>query len=205
MGRVERIQRPQAWREAFIRAHDFRCHYCNRSGGTEYGPGRRPWHVDHKEPLADGGQDVEDNLALACKRCNIAKGARPYRWFRRFSRVAFWEEATHEPPSEDQLEELLDAYFATPDGTWSVQRPEPETPNSPYRVLSRPDEELSDRCDEEVAVIPRAHGRDPADFPTACFLVLAHRLVPELVAEVRLLRAELAQPEEPTESTTRAA
>ncbi|NEB06529.1 HNH endonuclease signature motif containing protein, partial [Streptomyces sp. SID13726] len=104
--RIPRISRSALWRAGFIEAQGFRCHYCNRPGGPTIGPDARAWHVDHKDPLADGGEDSEDNLALACKRCNIAKGTQPYRHFRAYASVAFWC-AAPEPAAERDLDALL--------------------------------------------------------------------------------------------------
>jgi hypothetical protein len=89
-GATERAHRPDSWRADFIRRNGFRCHYCNRSGAAALGPDDRPWHVDHKHPVSRGGPDEDDNLVLACKRCNLSKGAQPYEQFRKFARLAFW-------------------------------------------------------------------------------------------------------------------
>lgn len=37
--------------------------------------------VDHKEPVDRGGKDELDNLVLACRACNSAKGTLPYTVF----------------------------------------------------------------------------------------------------------------------------
>src|SRR5688500_17438885 len=103
---IPRISRPQNWRHEFIRQHGYRCHYCNRPGGLDIGPDNRPWHVDHKDPLAEGGEDTHENLALACKRCNLAKHTQPYKQFRRFALGAFWNEVT-EASSDEDLDSLL--------------------------------------------------------------------------------------------------
>lgn len=53
------------------------CRYCGRrvhqrrSGG----PGRL--HFDHVVPYSLGGAATVDNLAVSCRRCNLAKGADP--------------------------------------------------------------------------------------------------------------------------------
>lgn len=46
-----------------------RCWYC---GEAIEGAG----HIDHQIPLSRGGSNAPDNLVLACKGCNCAKGAR---------------------------------------------------------------------------------------------------------------------------------
>ncbi|MEU5693882.1 HNH endonuclease signature motif containing protein [Actinosynnema sp. NPDC020468] len=48
------------------RAHRDRCVYC----------GDRVEHIDHVWPLHLGGDDAPWNLAPACARCNLSKGAR---------------------------------------------------------------------------------------------------------------------------------
>jgi 5-methylcytosine-specific restriction endonuclease McrA len=56
-----------------------RCHYCcqycgvninsiNPINGTRYGG-----NIDHIIPLSQGGQTIDSNLTLACKRCNNEK------------------------------------------------------------------------------------------------------------------------------------
>ena len=46
------------------------CEYC----GLETTARNR--HVDHKVPLARGGSHTSDNLAIACDKCNLRKGAK---------------------------------------------------------------------------------------------------------------------------------
>lgn len=191
--RIIRIARSASWRAAFIQAQGYRCHYCNRPGGPQVGPDARPWHIDHKDALAEGGEDAEENLVLACKRCNIAKGTQPYDRFRAFARVAFWSEAP-EPTSEDELGDLLDAWAGTQQGIWSYQLPDREGARNTYRVWSRPNGEITDSSDDLVADIHRCtSGRSCVGHSVAEFLVRAHRIVPALIAEIRVLRAELAE------------
>lgn len=58
---------------------DWVCHLCggsvNRLAGTAY----EPWGatVDHLVPIVDGGAHVWSNVALAHRRCNVSRGARP--------------------------------------------------------------------------------------------------------------------------------
>lgn len=47
----------------------FACHYC---GAT---PPKALLHVDHIHPVAEGGDNSEDNLITACDQCNWGKGA----------------------------------------------------------------------------------------------------------------------------------
>lgn len=46
----------------------FRCRYCGR-GSDEV-----VLHCDHVDPVAAGGDTVEDNLVTACQDCNLGKG-----------------------------------------------------------------------------------------------------------------------------------
>lgn len=188
--RIARIARSATWRASFIEANGYRCHYCNRPGGPTLGPDSRAWHVDHKNPLADGGEDTEDNLALACKRCNIAKHTQPYKQFRAYASVAFWNEAP-EPVSSRSLDDLLGAWVGTQQGTWFYEVPEAD--RAPYRVHCRPDEEISNSADELVAVVEPGYGRRGGGHFVAEFLIHAHRMVPQLIAEIHMLRAELAE------------
>ncbi len=45
------------------------CAYCNGSLGNDY-------HMDHFVPLAKDGQHSTDNIVLACRSCNLKKGAK---------------------------------------------------------------------------------------------------------------------------------
>lgn len=189
--RIPRISRSAAWRAGFIEAQGFRCHYCNRPGGPAVGPDARAWHVDHKDPLADGGEDVEENLVLACKRCNIAKGVEPYKRFRAHARVAFWCEAPV-AATEQELTDLLSAWIGTEQGAWSHRRGS-EREDAAYEVWCRPEGEISDTADDLVLKVPPDSGRRTSGWSTVELLVRAHRLVPTMIAEIRTLRAELAE------------
>jgi 5-methylcytosine-specific restriction endonuclease McrA len=51
-----------------------RCAYCGITLHGEY-------HVDHMQPIARGGSNWPDNLALTCSDCNLSKGAKtPGEW-----------------------------------------------------------------------------------------------------------------------------
>lgn len=70
-------------RVAVARQSDWACHYCGArtslaGGSLSEGPGQRPWHVDHKTPVASGGTNDIDNLVLACQKCNLEKSDTPY-------------------------------------------------------------------------------------------------------------------------------
>jgi hypothetical protein len=51
-----------------------RCGYCLTS--QEYVPWRL--EIEHMIPRAKGGSEVEDNLWLACRSCNLFKGAQTH-------------------------------------------------------------------------------------------------------------------------------
>ena len=58
----------------WLTTHDFFvCAYC-RATPAHIAYSR---HIDHIVPLSRGGSHTADNLAPACQKCNISKGARP--------------------------------------------------------------------------------------------------------------------------------
>ena len=57
------------------RSHNWTCLYCCEPGSEQYGPDGRRWHIDHKYAVARGGDNLDDNLALACATCNLEKKA----------------------------------------------------------------------------------------------------------------------------------
>ena len=69
-----------------------RCIYCDRrmSRPTPDGPlPDKAATLDHIYPRCKGGTDHIDNLALACNRCNVAKGClMPEAWIERLRRRA---------------------------------------------------------------------------------------------------------------------
>lgn len=182
---VVRIARPRAWREDFIRAHGYRCHYCNRfAASVDCGPDGKPWHLDHKKALANGGEDIEDNLVLACSRCNIVKHTLPYRNFRDFARSVLWAD---EPQriTDQEIDDLVGTFLDTSDGTWSFRV---AAERSKISLWAHDPEELGDSGDNHIAEFSDSSRRRPSDVE---FVILAHRLVPKLVAEIHLLRAEV--------------
>lgn len=66
------------WR-ALGRRNGWDCHLCGepvlQKAGTAYEPFGAT--VDHLIPIVDGGTHTWDNVALAHRRCNIARGAKP--------------------------------------------------------------------------------------------------------------------------------
>ena len=53
-------------RERILRRDGYICQYCGQEANT----------VDHVVPRRLGGNDVDDNLVSACRRCNLSKGGR---------------------------------------------------------------------------------------------------------------------------------
>lgn len=58
-------------REVVQRAED-RCEYCRLSQTGQ----EAKFHVDHVQPVAEGGETLIESLALACVSCSLQKGAR---------------------------------------------------------------------------------------------------------------------------------
>ncbi len=68
---TERIPFKAKERFSILRRDNFTCRYCGRAApGVEL-------HVDHIIPVAEGGQNDEENLVTACQDCNLGKGAVP--------------------------------------------------------------------------------------------------------------------------------
>ena len=65
MRRGEFVVRRMRQRRVELPAKTGRCVYCNRRGLL---------HLEHVEPLSRGGEHTPDNLAWACRACNLAKG-----------------------------------------------------------------------------------------------------------------------------------
>ncbi len=66
----------EAWKKSYVRERDeYWCNYCGRY--TENG------HVDHKTSRANGGSNRLNNLCWSCPPCNLSKGRRNAREFRR--------------------------------------------------------------------------------------------------------------------------
>lgn len=60
-----------------------RCIYCGEQMELEADPGMEAAAAtfDHLRPSSGGGSDAAWNKALACRRCNMAKGDRSVREF----------------------------------------------------------------------------------------------------------------------------
>ena len=204
---INRVQRPDSWRRAFIAQNGARCHYCNRAGSLDEGPGQRPWHVDHMNPLARGGADSEENLALSCKRCNLTKHAQEYESFKRFARQAWWQD--RDGIDEGELDSLMHVWeHATGGDDRLEKRRDPETGALAIAGVSD-DRDEDDWSPAVVAgwtlrVSSTENGLDArqranvarqlekdAVAPLADFVIAAYRVIPDLVAEIRQLRADI--------------
>ncbi|MET7923152.1 HNH endonuclease signature motif containing protein [Streptomyces sp. NPDC005349] len=187
---IARISRPVPWRHEFIRSHEYRCHYCNRfAGSVDAGPDGKPWHVDHMNALAAGGGDVEENLTLACERCNSLKGVLPYENFRRYARQMFW---VGEPSRLDlqDLEHLEAAYLRTTGGSWMHREIADPGSDCTTQVVAVYTEE-EDLEPSEVIGNFSVGGRRTGGLNNVTFAIQAHRLMPKLIAEIHILHAEL--------------
>ena len=67
-----RKRRTPAQREAIAAAYDWTCGLC----GLPIHPVQQSWHLDHEIPLADGGEDTDENLRPVHFKCHQAKTAR---------------------------------------------------------------------------------------------------------------------------------
>ena len=69
-GRLGPGRRREIERAAIIERDGSRCHVCGKKCRPD------EIHLDHLVPLAAGGDHMEANLAVACARCNLSRGAR---------------------------------------------------------------------------------------------------------------------------------
>jgi 5-methylcytosine-specific restriction endonuclease McrA len=59
-----------------IKKYNGKCAYCGVTCTSNY-------HIDHKLPLALGGGNEFENLALSCRHCNLSKGKKTVEQFMR--------------------------------------------------------------------------------------------------------------------------
>lgn len=71
----------------------FKCMYCGAH------PPSVLLHVDHIKPVAEGGDNSDDNLITACEPCNLGKGARSLS----SAPVALSEKAASVAEREEQI------------------------------------------------------------------------------------------------------
>lgn len=65
----DRKNRSQATKQRLLEQAGFECHYCHKPVPT-----LEDVVFDHKTPISRYGEDTEENLAVACKRCDFIKG-----------------------------------------------------------------------------------------------------------------------------------
>lgn len=63
---------PRRLRDTVVERADNRCEYCQLAQAGQ----EATFHIDHIQPVADGGPTQEDNLALACVSCSLRKADR---------------------------------------------------------------------------------------------------------------------------------
>lgn len=63
---------PTDLRRVVLQRAGSHCEYCGLSQDGQ----EAVFHIDHIVPIAEGGQTVAENLALACVSCSLRKGAR---------------------------------------------------------------------------------------------------------------------------------
>ncbi|PYS61100.1 MAG: HNH endonuclease [Acidobacteria bacterium] len=63
-------RRESRLRRVVIERAGWRCEYCR----APQGPTGQTFHLDHIVPEVRGGEWTEENLALACPHCNLARG-----------------------------------------------------------------------------------------------------------------------------------
>lgn len=68
-------------RKRILIKQDNRCYYCFEpmKEGT----------LDHVKPQCKGGTDSDDNLVVACRPCNLAKGAMSKGQFKKFIKTSW--------------------------------------------------------------------------------------------------------------------
>ena len=193
---AERMSRSKAWRRALVAAANGRCHYCNRPGvSAEIGPDDRVWHVDHKTPIARGGSDHDDNLVLACKRCNLTKSVQPYRQFRSFALAAYWVPDDWRV-SEYDLDLLMSTYDDALAGTKFQHARDAEwRVNNEKFCLDFVDadggrEPFLAWDDRLLESYPKAEHLSQDALINLELVAAMHRHLPALIAEIRMLRAE---------------
>jgi 5-methylcytosine-specific restriction endonuclease McrA len=63
-------RRESALRHLVSQRAGWRCEYCH----APQGPTGQSFHLDHVVPESRGGERTQENLALACPRCNLTRG-----------------------------------------------------------------------------------------------------------------------------------
>lgn len=80
---------PRWMRDSVLKRDGLVCRYCTRRVHTRRrGPGKL--HIDHVIPWSRGGRHEVENLAVSCRKCNLAKSDDPT------ITPPNWPEADHE-------------------------------------------------------------------------------------------------------------
>ena len=147
-------------------------------------------------PLARGGADSEENLTLACKRCNTSKNATPYEDFKAFAEAAWWQD--RDGIDNGELDSLMSQWQATQrwgHGHWWFDRDE----NGHILIVDGEDDgpRTDDACPIFRSYFRETHSRINRDGAAVAaeFILAAHKMIPDLIAEIRQLRAELEEKE----------
>ena len=74
---IKRISFDDDFKRELCREQDYRCMYCGRRRGF------RDLEIDHKVPIARGGNNRRSNLQMLCHSCNKRKGDQTDTEFRR--------------------------------------------------------------------------------------------------------------------------
>jgi hypothetical protein len=135
-------------------------------------------------PVSRGGSDDDDNLALACKRCNLTKNALPYKQFREFARLAFWVPDDWRV-SEGVLDSLMNGYAnwgddeSERDGGWKVDIRE--------KAISYVDQ---DQALTPLLKLAAAYHCERRAYINVLYLVAQmYEALPAMIAEIRMHRA----------------
>jgi len=162
------------------------------------------------DPISRGGADTEENLTLACKRCNLAKGVQPYSRFKEFAEKHFWAPDDWRA-SEYDLDRLMELrqnvdslrtfHMSFADLSWHLNYSDDKAGivligahehNGTFteRILSL-DGSLAEYRTSDYH---KTAGRDGN--AVLALVIEMYRLMPAMVAELRLLRGEESNTED---------
>ena len=134
-------------------------------------------------PVSRGGPDEDENLALACKRCNLSKGAQPYERFRAFARLAFWVPDDWRV-CEGDLDALMDSYASWGDKQFQ---------DRDWKIDARTEAICVFNSETQFGPLlelaaPYRGGREPY-FEVLYLVRDMYRALPAMIAEIRMHRA----------------
>lgn len=72
---------PGGWKGLLFKRQKGLCKYCRSAMSKGEGPYEAT--IDHVVPISRGGRNSRDNVVLACRSCNQAKGAMSVEEFRK--------------------------------------------------------------------------------------------------------------------------